>query len=196
MKRKKTFAFIAGSLALCFVDTKGNRGGTGNERLIDQKALIAWLRQANMITGEVGSELRDSLKFELLEEARALRESIYAVGKRVIAGETPEEADIARLNRWARHVPPRPQWVGGAVEQMAEDPLRAGLSEIAADAIRLFTGPGKGRVRYCPECHMMFVDASRAGRRRWCSSAACGNRAKVRAFRARQQNQKEGSADA
>jgi predicted RNA-binding Zn ribbon-like protein len=31
----------------------------------------------------------------------------------------------------------------------------------------------------------VFEDESRAGRRRWCDMATCGNRAKVRRYRAR-----------
>ena len=38
------------------------------------------------------------------------------------------------------------------------------------------------RVRACasPDCTLHFYDASRAGRRQWCSMAMCGNRAKAR----------------
>ena len=38
------------------------------------------------------------------------------------------------------------------------------------------------KVRRCanPECGWLFLDDSRAGKRRWCSMSACGNRAKAR----------------
>jgi len=44
------------------------------------------------------------------------------------------------------------------------------------------TGPRLDRVRRCanPECGWLFLDDSRAGKRRWCSMSACGNRAKAR----------------
>ncbi len=44
-----------------------------------------------------------------------------------------------------------------------------------------------GRVRACanPECNLFLVDHSRPGTAKWCSMAACGNRAKARAFAAR-----------
>lgn len=43
------------------------------------------------------------------------------------------------------------------------------------------------RVRQCdgPTCTYWFRDTSRNNRRRWCSMAVCGNRAKVKAHRAR-----------
>ena len=39
-----------------------------------------------------------------------------------------------------------------------------------------------GRLRPCanPECSLFFLDRSRGGAGRWCSMAACGNRAKAR----------------
>ena len=46
----------------------------------------------------------------------------------------------------------------------------------------LLTGPRLDRVRRCAnlECGWLFLDDSRAGKRRWCSMSACGNRAKAR----------------
>jgi predicted RNA-binding Zn ribbon-like protein len=42
-------------------------------------------------------------------------------------------------------------------------------------------------VRQCggEDCTIIFLDRTKSHRRRWCSMAACGNRAKVAAFRAR-----------
>ena len=44
-----------------------------------------------------------------------------------------------------------------------------------------------GRFRICANdtCRWVFEDTSRAGRRRWCDMASCGNRAKVKAYRSR-----------
>jgi predicted RNA-binding Zn ribbon-like protein len=46
---------------------------------------------------------------------------------------------------------------------------------------------GPGRIRHCaaPTCDGMFVDTSRAGRRRYCMPEVCGNRVNVAAHRAR-----------
>jgi predicted RNA-binding Zn ribbon-like protein len=43
------------------------------------------------------------------------------------------------------------------------------------------TRAGSARIRQCanPKCLWMFVDASKAGTRRWCDMNACGNRAKA-----------------
>jgi CGNR zinc finger protein len=43
-----------------------------------------------------------------------------------------------------------------------------------------------GRVSMCanPACRLVFVDDSRNGSRRWCDNAGCGNRVRVRRYRA------------
>ena len=53
---------------------------------------------------------------------------------------------------------------------------------------------GHERIRPCAatDCDGVFIDTSRAGRRRYCSPGLCGNRANVARFRARQ---RDGSAD-
>ncbi|MER5337363.1 CGNR zinc finger domain-containing protein [Micromonospora sp. NPDC002717] len=62
------------------------------------------------------------------------------------------------------------------------------LLAAARAAADLLTTPARTEVRACPavDCGWLFLD--RRGRRRWCSMARCGNRAKVRAYAARQQS--------
>jgi predicted RNA-binding Zn ribbon-like protein len=45
----------------------------------------------------------------------------------------------------------------------------------------------KDRLRIChgPNCSWLFIDTSKAGRRRWCDMAVCGNAAKSRRFQKR-----------
>ncbi|MFI6693360.1 CGNR zinc finger domain-containing protein [Streptomyces sp. NPDC050433] len=52
------------------------------------------------------------------------------------------------------------------------------LSRVAEEGVRLFTGPGRARLRACqgPRCVLYFVRSH--PRREWCS-ADCGNRARV-----------------
>jgi len=58
---------------------------------------------------------------------------------------------------------------------------------VARDAIGLFTSPAVRRMWECasPECGLLFLDLSRPGRRRWCSSNACGGKARAAACRRR-----------
>ena len=52
------------------------------------------------------------------------------------------------------------------------------------------------RIRHCaaPECSGMFVDTSKAGRRRYCMPELCGNRRNVANYRARRQAEAEARA--
>ncbi|MFF8601432.1 CGNR zinc finger domain-containing protein [Streptomyces sp. NPDC015232] len=54
--------------------------------------------------------------------------------------------------------------------------------ELALQALDLLRTLPTERTRVCPgrRCGWLFVDTSRAGRRRWCSMATCGNSAKGR----------------
>jgi predicted RNA-binding Zn ribbon-like protein len=69
--------------------------------------------------------------------------------------------------------------------------VHAALASLARDAIDLLSGPLATRVRECAaeDCALLFVDASRPGRRRWCSMEGCGNRAKTTSYRRRQAKQ-------
>jgi predicted RNA-binding Zn ribbon-like protein len=55
------------------------------------------------------------------------------------------------------------------------------LSPVLWSAADLLAGARRARVRQCanPHCRWLFVDDSKSGNRRWCSMAACGNRAKA-----------------
>lgn len=53
------------------------------------------------------------------------------------------------------------------------------LGSITHDAITLALSPRLPRVKECPGCHWLFVDATRNGRKRWCEMRTCGNRAKA-----------------
>ena len=68
-----------------------------------------------------------------------------------------------------------------------DDPRRVRFA-VAADAIALLAGADRlQRIHVCPgrNCGWLFLNTS--GRRRWCSMATCGSRAKMRALYARRQ---------
>jgi predicted RNA-binding Zn ribbon-like protein len=79
------------------------------------------------------------------------------------------------------------RWDGGA------EPATAALSTVARDAVDLLGGADAARLRECasPTCALLFLDISRPGARRWCSSAACGGAARAAAYRRRRAAAKE-----
>lgn len=62
------------------------------------------------------------------------------------------------------------------------DPSRplAFEAALAVSALSLVSGGRIGRVRICPNCNWLFLDASRNASRVWCDMAVCGNRHKAR----------------
>ncbi|ONI67188.1 hypothetical protein BWI15_28925 [Kribbella sp. ALI-6-A] len=106
-----------------------------------------------------------------------LRETAYRVLQPVAVGAKPEGVDelrelmvaavgkarIAQLNplRW-----------------QADDPV----TELTLATWRLLEDEDLGRLRQCQDddCGWLFLDRSKNGSRRWCSSADCGNRARAK----------------
>ncbi|WP_282243743.1 ABATE domain-containing protein [Stenotrophomonas sp. PS02300] len=180
MKPVNGFEFIAGCIALDFVDTLGERAGRGRERLEDENALAAWLGQAELAPAGVGFSAND------LAIARYVREAIYRCTTSIIDGRAPPGDDVTFLNLTASRMPLRPCLQNGVLVRVGDQPLNAAMSVLSEDALGLLVVPRRDRLRRCPECAMVFEDTSRPRKRRWCSSASgCGNRAKVRAHRAR-----------
>jgi predicted RNA-binding Zn ribbon-like protein len=117
---------------------------------------------------------------ELIDLRRAVREVLRAV----VDGTIPPRASVEALNRCSVRAPRArvAGWRTGSPPVAEWDYLRASradvvLSAIAADAIRLLTGPDGANLRACgaPGCVLMFVKGHT--RREWCSGS-CGNRAR------------------
>jgi predicted RNA-binding Zn ribbon-like protein len=69
------------------------------------------------------------------------------------------------------------------------DDLARALWPIARGAVDVLTSAQeRARLRECASdtCAWVFIDRTKNHSRRWCDMAGCGNRAKGRAFRARQ----------
>lgn len=112
--------------------------------------------------------------------ARQLRAAITSSARRVSSGRALKVADVDAINRWAARPAVPPYLAGGTCAPSPASPEQM-LASIAHDAIRTFTAP-PGRVRECAadDCHLIFLDTSRPGSRRWCSMRRCGGRAKAR----------------
>ena len=100
---------------------------------------------------------------------------------------TPAARDLAALNEALAAAPARTALrrergaYGWEVDVKSGTAL-ALLAPVLWSAGDLLAGPRLDRVRRCanPECGWLFLDDSRAGKRRWCSMQSCGNRAKAR----------------
>jgi predicted RNA-binding Zn ribbon-like protein len=122
-----------------------------------------------------------------LAAMRELRDTITRMAYGLAVGTLPLRDDVDVLNR-AAAAPPLVRALhpeGGT--RLVAPTAAAALATLARDAVDLFGGRYAHRIRVCAaeDCGLLFVDASRPGRRRWCSMERCGNLAKVRGHRAR-----------
>ena len=72
---------------------------------------------------------------------------------------------------------------GGALQRAGtRSTALSQLAPVLWSAGDLLTGGKLDKVKRCanPECGWLFLDDSRAGKRRWCSMQSCGNRAKAK----------------
>ncbi|MRG60180.1 hypothetical protein GE115_09915 [Agromyces sp. CFH 90414] len=174
--------FDSGSFALDFAYT-GPFGRTHaeGERLHGPDDLTAWLRERFPVT--VGAaRSRD------LFDAVALRDSITRLALAASRDEPLAASDIDVVNLYAA-TPDIPPALSGGSRQAGRSVQTVGqaLSTIAREAVDVFQPAGLERIRECSaaDCEIVYLDTSRAASRRWCSMQRCGNRAKVRAHRAR-----------
>ena len=176
------FRFRAGRLSLDLCSTLLWRYRAPSEQLRVPHDLARWLREAGV--QPVPRAVRD----QDLHQARELREAIYGLVHDRLARRTLAKPHVATINALAAHPDPAPRLTAaGEIGYRADEPAAAALSRIARDAIELLAGSTAARVRECaaPDCAFLFVDTSRAGRRRWCAMARCGNREHVRKHRRR-----------
>jgi predicted RNA-binding Zn ribbon-like protein len=181
------FRFRGGSGALDLTATLQARlKPSPRELLATPQDLDRWLVSAKLAPFAPGADDCD------LEIARALREAIYAVASSLDEHALDAEACDA-LNRIAAAAPAVPVLKPEGLVEL-EGSARALLASLAREAVHLFGGEDAQRVRQCQStsCTIFFVDTSRSGHRRWCSMAACGNKAKVAALRERQRGKGAG----
>lgn len=123
-----------------------------------------------------------------LSDALGLRAAIASLALCALRGHFRNSADIDILNLFAA-MPDVPPVLEGGSRQAGASRVRVGqpLSSIAREAIRILSDEAASRIRECSadDCNLVYLDTSRSANRRWCSMQRCGNRAKVRAHRAR-----------
>ena len=177
------FRFLGGRPCLDLTATAGEPGRRA-EQLRTPRDLASWLVKAGLADQPPATSRRD------LAHARTLRDAVYQTIRRRMAGQPPGPGHLAIINDWAgRSVPPR--WLeadNGQLRARNDATTAAALvAGLARDAVDLLGGPLAHRIRECGDrdCALLFLDASRAGKRRWCSMTTCGARAKMAAYRAR-----------
>jgi predicted RNA-binding Zn ribbon-like protein len=183
--RGETMVFDGGALVVDFAHTGGAGRWAVFESLHRPADLATWLAAPPL-------ELPRSLPVSPaeLERARAVRNACHTLLRAAALGRPAPRAARATVNAAAAEPPLVPRLAATAIPTrrwVQPVTVEAALSTLARELIDILAGPLAHRVRECAagNCHLVFVDTSRSGARRWCSMERCGNRQKVRAFRDR-----------
>jgi predicted RNA-binding Zn ribbon-like protein len=175
-------AALAGDPALDFCNTRaGWNAEEQREYLASYDHLAVWAREAGLVDGATTARLRRRVKDEpdaasrALSRALRLRDDVYA------ACTAPDDDAWKAVATEARRAAAAAVLVRGSGWIVPES---AGLDlpvlEVARAAGVLLASPELETVGSCPGngCGWLFLDPR--GRRRWCTMAVCGNRAKAR----------------
>ncbi|MGW4629597.1 CGNR zinc finger domain-containing protein [Streptomyces rubiginosohelvolus] len=182
--------FDAGRICLDLVATERAGGVPGTcEQLDGPGHLAQWLTDARLVPPGTALDALDDTWVTRFHELRS------AISRLMLArlGGPPADGALERVNSLASGAPPGPRAVRGAdgdlVRALSAAPDCAGLlAVVARDAVDLLTDPvARAALRRCQgeDCHRLYLDTSRGGRRRWCSGEVCGNRERVARHRRR-----------
>ena len=174
--------------------------GTGHEAdlLHSYDMLIAWSLAAGALQpAEAAPLLRAAAEAphvaaEHLERVRELRRVIHVVMQSVAQRMEPPVAALATLNAFLAESQVHGQIVRSngdfEVRFRPEDDMALPIWRLTDSAARLLLSRGHTNVRECPgrECGWLFLDTTKNHSRRWCDSADCGNKTRVRAYTERQ----------
>ena len=190
--------FLGSHPALDFLNTRPTPRGEPIELIGDGTSYAAWLEGAQLLHAATATKLSRRFGRAALDaaaaEARDLREWARDwIGRWRDAPRAAYRAEVRRLNRLMARATCYPEMVittdGCQVTERwrieSADDL---IAIVAAQIASLVATEQPALVKRCagPGCSLWFVDRTKAHSRLFCSATACGNRAKVAAFRERQ----------
>ena len=188
------FFVIANNLGLDLVNTRVVDGGKEVDLLTGFEDLLKWAVAVDLIKKAESAEIkrrwsgtRDAEK--LLKQALGLRDSVRELAHNLEHGRAVSTEALAVLNGIVRR---RSGYF--EIQRSAEgyekrfhsevDEIGNLLVPVAESVIDLLCYGDLAQIKKCEgeTCVLHFYDTSKNHRRRWCSMAQCGNRAKANAF--------------
>ena len=189
---------MGGDAALDFVNTVTGRDQLPRDWLDGYPRLLEWAGHLGLVSAEVlralarMAQAEPAASSEVLQRAKELREALFLISTALISGKAPLKGAMDLLSR---------HWQAGAAahelryaERNVRLEIRTGAidlnliaSLIAYRFVENVLPEPRERLRICAgeNCAWLFLDRSKAGRRRWCDMAVCGNSAKSRRFQER-----------
>ncbi|MEV6613843.1 CGNR zinc finger domain-containing protein [Streptomyces sp. NPDC051051] len=167
-------------LALDLLNTRWMRDGSLQDLLTGTDGLAVWLA-ANGLDGRFAAD--EATLRHVLRARDALRAAVDgAAGGGAAAGTTADRGPADAVDAVLEHGRIRPTLAAEGPGERAEFADGTwGPAWLAARNYLELLATAPDRIRRCAHeaCVLHFFDTSRNGTRRWCSMAACGNRAKA-----------------
>lgn len=191
--------FIADAIALDFLNSVATPVDEPVDSIDNGEGLLQWLEQAGLVPSEVLATLRaQALPGELdavAAQARGLREWFRSfvqvhmgqpIDCEALRALEPLNRMLERDDTYGRIVPSASGALAWQWQRRWRSPESL-LLPIAEALAKFVCEEDFSAVKACEgsRCTLMFADHTRGQRRRWCSTAVCGNRAKVAAHRQR-----------
>ena len=195
--------FLANHPALDFLNTRPSPRGTPIELIGDGTSYAAWLEGAGLLDAPTAQKLARRFGRAALDTAAAEARDVREWARDWLARwrDAPggdHMAELRRLNHLLARARCYPEMVitkeGIRVaERWRIDSADDLIAVVAARIASLVATEPPALVKRCAGlgCTLWFVDRTKAHSRVFCSATACGNRAKVAAFRER----RRGSVD-
>jgi len=192
-----TMRLVGGHPVLDLVNTvDARRGRWGPDLLAGYGDALLWAERVGLVgPAEVGAVTMKSNDRSAADRALArivaARERLYEILLAEAEGRSPTGDDHAWLAELVRQAAAcrtlSPDADGRFSWTWCDDMPDAILHRVAFAAAELLTNRNRRRITVCAglNCGWLFLDRSRAGRRRWCSEEGCGSHSRIRRFRSK-----------
>lgn len=200
MERTLKSPLLGGHPALELVNTTMVVRGSPVDLIPDGRSFLGWLVDAGLLDATTAASFRRRFAASDLDAAAAEVRVLRAWARAWIARWSAEpealhEHDLRKLNAWLLRADDHRELYLEDGRLVMTARLRGKQADelvglCAAQIADLVTTETPALVKRCAgsDCTLWFVDRTKTHRRRFCSAAACGNREKVAAFRARQRS--------
>jgi predicted RNA-binding Zn ribbon-like protein len=193
------FLLVAGQPAIDFLNTAYAPGGLLVETIGDGRALLDWMVAAGLLEEREATALSRRFSRKTLDaaaqEARVVREWARTWLAAWRANPTRDySGEIDVLNKLLARATGSHELTAikkrfELIERPRYPDANALVARIALEIARVVVEEDPALLKACAggDCTLWFLDRTKAHRRMFCSATACGNRAKVAAFRRRAQ---------
>ena len=183
--------------ALDFLNTRELESGSSLDHLASADDAFDWLAEHDLVHRELLERERARATDDAdtgvraLSRVRRVRDALRELTDAVVERRTAAPSALAEVNRAlrAREVIELEATAEGVRvgHRHVGDPIDDALARLADPIVAEISGGHPERLRICASdtCRWVFYDDSPTARRRWCSMASCGNRAKAKRHRER-----------